>query len=119
MQFTPPDNESRDGWYERLKNYEVQKRDLVIKSKHYESSDRLRIQSQWDHISKAILHASGNKKLNIAASIESNENFEIKYEYLKKFFTSGNKYSHERVKEELIKDYMKRLKHKEVKKEKL
>ena len=53
------------------------------------------------------MHASASqKKLNIAVSIESNDNHDIKFEYLKKFFTTGNKYSHEKVKEQLISDYM-------------
>ena len=72
------------------------------------------MQIKWEGLSKAILTSSGsNKKLNIAVSMESHDNHEIKFEYMKKFFTTGNKYSQEKVQRQLISDYMTRLENKD------
>ena len=45
IQFTPPNMDAKDGWYERQKHYVVEKRDLQVRNKRFESSDRVRIQS--------------------------------------------------------------------------
>ena len=95
MEFTPINSDNPE-WYqnvqvdfERPRNLEVKKLGL-----QFTGSDRIRMQSKWEGLSKAILTNSGsNKKLNIAVSMESHDNHELKFEYMKKFFTSGNKYS--------------------------
>ena len=51
-----------------------------MKDKFFESSERIRFESSWEYISKAVLHASAsNKKLNVAVNLESHDNHEIKF----------------------------------------
>ena len=70
--------------------------------------------SSWDKLSKAILNSSfANKKLNIAVSMESHDNHEIKFEKLYELFTTGNKYSQAKINEELLCNYMNRLENKD------
>lgn len=89
----------------------VYKGKLRVKKRKYQSSEKVRFQSQWRPLAKDILKSSQeNTPLMVARSIESYENHNRIYAKVMQVFASGQKFSMEKVKKILLDEYMYKLK---------